>query len=123
MGRLTKDVELRHGNNGMAFASFTLAVNRAYKKEGEERQADFISCKAFGKTAEFLNNYFAKGSLVAIEGHIQTGSYEKDGTKVYTTDVIVDKVHFTGGKSNGQGEQTGQAGFTPVDISDSELPF
>ena len=127
MGRLTKDIEVKYGNAGTAFASFNVAVNRQYKKEGEERQADFISCKAFGKQAEFIAQYFQKGSLIAVDGRIQTGSYDKDGQKVYTTDVIVEKVHFAGGKSEGkQSTQTEsatseQVGFVPV--NDDELPF
>jgi single-strand DNA-binding protein len=92
IGRLTKDIELRYTNTEIAVTSFILAVNRQFKKEGEERQADFLSCKAFGKTAEFMGKYFSKGRQVGIDGRIQTGSYEKDGVKIYTTDVIVEKV-------------------------------
>jgi single-strand DNA-binding protein len=129
IGRLTKDLDLRYANSGAAVLSFTLAVNRAFKKEGEDRQADFISCKAFGKTAEFMQKYFSKGSQLAIEGRIQTGSYDKDGTKVYTTDVIVEKVHFAGGNGAGKGDSfetsnnSQQPGFFPVNSSDEELPF
>jgi single-strand DNA-binding protein len=93
IGRICKDIELRHSQGGMAYCSFTLAVNRR-KKQGEEQQADFISCKAFGKTSEFLAKYMSKGRQIAVEGRLQTGSYDKDGTKVYTTDVICDNCYF-----------------------------
>lgn len=92
---MTKEIEVKHtdGNDPMAVAKFTLAVNRT--KPGE---ADFINCVAFKQTAEFLGKYFEKGSQIAVTGRIQTGSYTKqDGTKVYTTDVIVDHAEFAGG--------------------------
>jgi single-strand DNA-binding protein len=124
MGRLTKDIELRYAQStGNAMTQFTLAVNRQFVKEGEERQADFIGCKAFGKTAEFLQKHFTKGSMLAIEGRIQTGSYEKeDSTKVYTTDVVVSKTHFCGNKVDKNND-------TPDSFEDlqaqgeDELPF
>lgn len=123
MGRLTKDVELKYSNSNVAFASFTVAVNREFVKEGEERQADFIMCKAFGKTAEFVSKYFSKGKMISLVGRIQTGNYEKDGTKVFTTDVMVEKVYFCGdsGKTNNENVAPAE-GFVPV--SDTEdLPF
>lgn len=123
MGRLTKDVELKYSNSNVAFARFTVAVNREFIKEGEERQADFIICKAFGKTAEFVSKYFSKGKMISLVGRIQTGSYEKDGTKVFTTDVMVEKVYFCGdsGKANNENVAPSE-GFVPV--SDTEdLPF
>lgn len=93
IGRLTKDVDLSFtAGSGMAVGRFTLAVNRM--KKGE---SDFPNCVSFGKTAETIAQYFFKGSKIAIEGHIQTGSYDaKDGTKRYTTDVIVDRFEFVG---------------------------
>lgn len=100
IGRLTKDPETRQSQTGTAVCSFTLAVNRQFKKDGEERQADFIMCKAFGKTANHIAKYFAKGQQVAVCGRIQTGSYEKEGQKVYTTDIIVDEVYFADGKKD-----------------------
>jgi len=106
LGRATKDIELRYSQSGMAVAKFTLAVNRAYKKQGEERQTDFISCIAFGKTAETLGKYVDKGRQIAIQGKIQTGSYVKDdGTKVYTTDIVVDSFFFADSKQSGQTNQ------------------
>ena len=123
MGRLTKDIELKQGNSGTAFAGFTVAVNRDFVKEGEERQADFIMCKAFGKTAEFVSKYFSKGKMISLVGRIQTGSYEKDDQKVFTTDVMVEKVYFCGDSGNKGGNEQAQA-FTPIDVSgDEPLPF
>lgn len=100
-GRLTKDPELRYSQNGMANAFTSIAVDRGLNKERRkeaeakgEPTADFIPIKAFGKTAENLANYFKKGNKIVAEGKIQTGSYMKDDKRVYTTDVIVTKVHF-----------------------------
>lgn len=94
-GRLTKDAVIRTAQE-TTVARFTLAVNRKYKKDGEN--ADFISCVAFGKTAEFIEKYTKKGMKVEIVGRIQTGSYEKDGAKVYTTDIIVETIDFAESK-------------------------
>lgn len=98
IGRLARDPEIRYsqGENQLAIARFTIAVDRNKKDAG----ADFISCVAFGKTAEFIEKYFSKGKKIGIIGHIQTGSYEKDGAKVYTTDVIADQVEFVESKSS-----------------------
>lgn len=134
MGRLTRDPEVRYSQgSNTAIARFTLAVDRDYQKEGEERAADFISCVAFNKTAEFIEKYFRQGSMLAIAGRIQTGSYvNKDGQKVYTTDVIVEKASFTGEKRDGN-QQAGC--YTPNNanndsfmdipdsVEDSGLPF
>ena len=91
MGRLTKDVETRYTQDGLAVSRYTLAVDRV----GKDKGADFISCVAFGKAGEFAEKYLAKGTKVAIAGRIQTGSYtNKDGQKVYTTDVIAESHYF-----------------------------
>jgi single-strand DNA-binding protein len=124
VGRLTKDPEEKMAGETTA-TRFTVAVDRAFKKEGQPA-ADFISCVAFGKTAEFVAKYFSKGKSIGLTGRIQTGSYEKsDGTKVYTTDVIADKVEFVGGKSDGEtkGKQEPSApeGFTV--LTDDDIPF
>lgn len=89
IGRLTKDIDLKKTQSGMSVARFTLAVNRMKKEE-----ADFISCVVFDKRADTMVQYLGKGSLVGIEGHLQTGSYDKNGVRVYTTDVIVDGFDF-----------------------------
>ena len=109
MGRLTRDPEVRYsqGDNASAVARFSLAVDRRFKKDGEQT-ADFINCVAFGKTAEFIEKYGHKGTKFVVEGRIQTGSYtNKDGQKVYTTDVVVEQVEFAESKnSSGEGVAT-----------------
>lgn len=109
MGRLTADPELKTTQNGISYCRFTVAVNR-YSKDGEDT-ADFISCVAWRSTAEFICNYFLKGSKIALIGSIQTGSYtDKDGRKVYTTDVNTDKVFFCESKKEGSGESDTKSG-------------
>ena len=137
MGRLTREPEVRYsqGESSMAIARFSLAVDRRFKRDGEA-SADFISCVAFGKQAEFIERYLHQGTKIVAEGRIQTGSYtNKDGQKVYTTDVVVEDQEFAESK-NAQSE----SGFQPVsrpqpsaaigdgfmnipDGIDEELPF
>jgi single-strand DNA-binding protein len=133
MGRLTKDVEIRYAQGSdLAIGRFTLAVERDYQKQGEERQTDFINCLCFGKTAEFISKYFAKGNLIAVTGSIQTGSYDnRDGQKVYFTEVKVDKASFTGEKRESQSANNNASpqpnngdGFMNIpDDIDEDLPF
>ena len=124
IGRLTKDPETKNTTSNLTICSFTLAVNRRFTKEGEERQADFIFCKAFGKTAEFCNNYYKKGQQVAISGRIQTGSYEKDGQKVFTTDVIIEEAYFADSKkADNTTINNSSPGFFPMDEETEEPPF
>ena len=99
MGRLTADPELRQTTSGVPVTRFTVAVERAYVKAGEERKADFINVVAWRQTAEFVSRYFQKGSMIAVQGSIQTGSYEKDGVKRYTVEISADNVSFCGSKS------------------------
>lgn len=115
IGRLTKDSELRYTNNGKAVATFTLAVDNQYKK-GE---ADFINIVTWGKTGENVATYTKKGSLVAVEGRLQTRNYEKDGRKVYITEVVADNVRFLDSKNSNESNNDNQ----PIDISDDDLPF
>ncbi|MFO7611710.1 MAG: single-stranded DNA-binding protein [Clostridia bacterium] len=136
MGRLTKDPELRYTNtNSTPLASFSLAVNRRFIRQGEERQADFINITAWGKTAEFVKNYFAKGQQVAVVGRIQTRSWDDEaGKRHYATDVVAEEVYFADSK-RGSGEggmQPGKErpqsmqdddGFATVEEDDDELPF
>ena len=127
LGRLARDPEVRYTDGGATIASFTLAVDRRFKQENGET-ADFISCKAFGKTAEFIEKYFGKGKKLALNGRIQTGSYtNKDGAKVYTTEVIVENVEFVESKGveNGGGSANAKNDdFMNVpDGLDEELPF
>lgn len=127
IGRLTRDPDVRYmeGDNPMAVARFTLAVDRRYKKDGEQT-ADFISCVAFNKNGEFFEKYGRKGVKFAIVGHIQTGSYtNKDGQNVYTTDVVVDAQEFCEKKSgNTETQQTDNDGFMTIPEGIEEgLPF
>lgn len=120
-GRLTKDVELKEAN-GLQIARFTVAINRQFKKD----EADFISCVAFGKRAETLAKFFEKGSPINIEGRLQTGSYEKDGVKHFTTDVIVDNFEFIAGSKKVENKNDNNMSFddlTPVSGDEEELPF
>lgn len=127
IGRLTKDPEVRYGgeNNDKAVSRFTVAVDRKFKTENQS--ADFINCIAFGKTAEFIEKYFTKGMRIAADGRIQTGSYtNKEGNKVYTTDVVLENVEFCE-KKNSQDvppSQPDNDGFMNIpDGIDEELPF
>ena len=98
MGRITKDVELRNTQSGTPVASFTMAVNRRFAKEGQQN-ADFLDCVAWRQQAEFIAKHFGKGNMIAIVGNLQSRSWEnQDGKKKYATDVVVDEVYFTGEK-------------------------
>ena len=102
MGRLTRDPEIRYsqGENSSAVARYTLAVDRRFKRQGDTDTADFISCVSFGKTAEFAERYLKQGTKVGAVGRIQTGSYvNRDGNKVYTTDVVVEELEFAESKN------------------------
>lgn len=130
MGRLTADPTIRYTTTGnKAVCSFTLAVDRDFVKQGEQRQADFISCQAWDKTAEFASKYFSKGSMIAIVGRMQTRTWDDtEGKKHYATEVVAEKVSFCGGKSNGQAEsqpstQPGMGIENGNLEDDSELPF
>ncbi len=104
IGRSTKDADVRYsqGDKPMAIARISLAVDRKFKQEGQPT-ADFINCIAFGKTAEVIEKYVTKGTKIAVVGHIQTGSYtNKDGQKVYTTDVVIDELEFCESRSSQQ---------------------
>lgn len=138
MGRLTADPDVRYsqGDNPTAVAKYTLAVDRRFKRDGDPT-ADFIRCTVFGKPAEFTEKYFRKGTKICISGRIQTGSYtNRDGQKVYTTDVIVEEQDFAESKAAAAQNNNIQAGpspYGPADsdgfmeipsgIDDEELPF
>lgn len=144
MGRLTRDPEVRYtqGDNQMAIARYTLAVDRRFNRGNDENTADFISCVAFGKSGEFAEKYLRKGTKIAVSGRIQTGSYtNKDGVKVYTTDVVVEDQEFAesknsnseggygnnsfgGGNSQSAAPMAAGDGFMNIpDGIDEELPF
>jgi len=134
MGRLTKDPELRYTNaSNIPVASFSLAVNRRFTKQGEERKADFINCVAWNKTAEFCKNYFKKGQQVAVIGRLQTRSWEDEqGKRRYATDVVIEETYFADSKK-GQSQETfqnqpvaqvkAQNDFVTIDEDDDDLPF
>ena len=114
MGRLTRDPEVRYsqGDNAMAVARYTLAVDRRFNRNNDDQTADFISCVAFGRSGEFAEKYLHKGTKIAITGRIQTGSYtNKDGVKVYTTDVVVEDQEFAESKNSAG---SGDSGFAPA---------
>lgn len=124
IGHMTKDAEVRYAQNdtNTAIARFTVAVDR----RGKNDDADFISCVAFGKTAEFIEKYFNKGMKIGICGHIQTGSYtNNDGKKVYTTNVVADEAEFVERKQDGApAPQADADGFMSIpDGIDEDLPF
>jgi single-strand DNA-binding protein len=142
MGRLTRDPEVRYsqGDNASAVARYTLAVDRRFKREGDAQTADFINCVAFGRSAEFAERYLRQGTKIVVTGRIQTGSYtNRDGVKVYTTDVVVEEQEFAESKATGgagtsnNSYQASPAPSPSVDIGDGfmnipdgideELPF
>ena len=116
MGRLTRDAEIRYsqGESATAIARFSLAVDRRFRRDGDDQNTDFINCVAFGRTAEFLERFGRKGTKFVLEGRIQTGSYtNKDGQRVYTTDVVAENVEFAESKNaSGGGDNSG---FNPSD--------
>lgn len=136
VGRLTKDVELRYTPSNVAVATFTLAVNRTFKNENGEREADFINCVMWRQQAENLANWAKKGAQIGITGRIQTRSYDnQQGQRVYVTEVVAETFQLL--ESKGQGNQQGQqrqaqqqapdfsrnVNTNPLDISDDDLPF
>nr|DAD70529.1 MAG TPA: Single strand binding protein [Siphoviridae sp. ctcPV5] len=130
LGRFTRDNDFKELGGTSVFRN-NIAVQRNFKNKDGERESDFINVVAFGKTAELLNQYFGKGQQVALEGRIQTGSYEKeDGTRVYTTDVIVNQFDFVGSKNDNASQPKSVASvintaslFGEIDINDDDLPF
>ena len=131
IGRFTRDPEIKYttGENATATARFSLAVNRRFKNKEGNYDADFINCVAFGKTAEFIEKYFTKGMAIGITGRIQTGSYtNKEGQKVYTTDVVVEETEFVESKNKGTSDNvpnnnTNSNSDFEETASDDEMPF
>ena len=134
MGRLTRDPEVRYsqGENALAIARYTLAVDRrGARRDADQQTADFIPCVAFGKAGEFAEKYFRQGIKICVSGRIQTGSYtNKDGVKVYTTDVIIESQEFAESKQNSEEQRErpaqtqGHDGFMNIpDGLEDELPF
>ena len=137
MGRLTRDPEVRYsqGEQATAIARYTIAVDRRFRRDGDGQTADFIGCVAFGRQGEFAEKYFRKGTKVLITGRIQTGSYtNREGQKVYTTEVVVEEQEFAESKGSGSGSSqhnvpqqspdVGPDGFMNIpDGIEEELPF
>ena len=127
MGRLTRNPDIRYsqGEKATCVARYTLAVNRRFRREGDQ-DADFINCVAFGRQGEFAEKYLKQGTKIVISGRIQTGSYtNRDGVKVYTTDVVIDRFEFVGGKNEGQAPSNNQASFGNDIVPDNDIdcPF
>ena len=135
VGRLTRDPEVRYsqGDNPSTIARFSVAVNRKFKNSEGNYEADFINCVAFGKSGDFIEKYFKKGMAIGLTGRFQTGNYtNKDGIKVYTTDIVAEEVEFVESKGSGNNSDsaTGRPateisdGFMNIpDGIDEELPF
>lgn len=138
VGRLTKDPELKYTQSGIAVTRFTLAVNRNFTNQQGQREADFVNCVVWRKSAESTANYLKKGSLAGVTGRIQTSNFEgKDGNRVFMTEVIAESVQFLEPKKNNGGppqeQQTEQApqynqdpfadNGKPLEVSDDDLPF
>ena len=135
MGRFTRDPELRSTPQGLSTCAFSIAVDRNFVRQGEERKADFINCVAWRQTAEFISKYFKKGSMVALEGSIQTRSWDdQDGKKRYATDVVVNQVYFAESKRDSQSSMGMDDSFAASDFgslpepispmgTDDDLPF
>lgn len=129
MGRLTRDPEVRYSQAAepIAIARYTLAVDRRFKREGEEQTADFISCVAFGRQGEFAEKYLKQGTKIAVTGRIQTGSYtNKDNVKVYTTEVVVEESEFAESKKadGAQPQEAPNDGFMQIPEGiEANLPF
>lgn len=132
MGRLTRDPDIRYsqGDSATCVARFTLAVDRRFKKQGDDQTADFINCVAFGKTGEFAEKYLYQGTKVVGCGRIQTGSYtNKEGQRVYTTDVVLEEVEFAESKNSSNNNTQGRPspvdanGFMNIQDDLGELPF
>ena len=119
IGRLTRDPQVTYKEDrSISFAKFSIAIDR-----GRDKGADFPNIVCFGKTAELVDKYIHKGRLVGITGRIQTGSYEKDGSKVYTTDVIADRVEFLDRDPEASKEEPATSGFTQMSLTDDDIPF
>lgn len=126
LGRLTKDPDVGKTQSDVSYCRFCVAVDRAFAREGEERKADFIDCTAWRGTADFIAKYFHKGDMIGVTGSIQTGTYEKDGVKRKTWDLVVQQASFAGSKSDTKpAEQTTQdgvpEGFTR--LTEDDIPF
>ena len=121
LGRLTRDPEAGRTGSDVSYCRFSIAVDRAYVKEGEERKADFIDCVAWRGTADFVSKWFKKGDMIGVVGSLQTGTYEKDGVKRKSWDILVQQVSFAGKKQESTTQPSAPEGFEP--INDDNIPF
>lgn len=133
VGRLTRDPELKTTGSGVSVCSFTIAINRRFKNAEGNYDADFINCVAWRQQAEFISKFFSKGRMVGVIGSIQTRNYDKDGQRVYVTEVVADEIHFVDSKSSSASPNGGETntasnsfgaddGFMPMP-ADDDLPF
>jgi single-strand DNA-binding protein len=122
-GRICNDIEVKKTQQGVSVCRFTVAVSRDYAKQGEQRQADFIDILAWRNTSEFIGKYFQKGSMIEVVGSIQTGSYEKDGIKRKTFEIVADKVSFSGSKSESNAPSEEPTVDYASSVDDDDLPF
>lgn len=123
MGRLTRDPEMRHTQNGTAVASLTLACDRDFKPKSGEKETDFIDVVVWGKTAEFAANYFTKGRMVIVEGRLQVrGWQDKDGNKRKSTEVVADRMYFGDSKQEGKKQTAPSGDFEEIE-DDGDIPF
>lgn len=123
IGRTTADAELQYTKSNKAFARATIAINRRYKNQNGESEADFINLVAWGKTAELLSEYTRKGMLISVEGELRSSSYEKDGQRLYRTDVLVSSFRRLEKLKNETGNESVFGHSEPMDIADDDLPF
>lgn len=123
VGRLTKDPELKYTPKGVGVCTFTLAVNRPFTNQKGDREADFIRVIVWRKAAESAAQYLKKGSLTGVDGRISTRSFERDGQRVFITEVVADQVQFLEPRSRNGSQQSSKGQENPFDVSDQDLPF
>lgn len=127
MGRLTSTPELKTTSSGLSVTSFTVAVDRRFQKQGEDKQADFLNVVAWRQTADFVCKYFSKGSMIAVQGELQTRNYEdKNGNKRTATEIVADNVSFCGGKKEGAAAEPAGSGNYDYDFTaddEDDLPY
>ena len=124
MGRLTKDPELRHTGTGKPVATFTVAIDEDFVNSDGEKKCNFLNIVAWGNTAEFVSKYFHKGNMIALQGRITSRTYEQDGNKRYITEVVAEKISFTGERTvQSQGGDGDSDDFIPLDENDDDLLF
>lgn len=129
MGRMVRDPELKQSDSGTNICKFTIAINRDFKNQNGEYEADFINCTSFGKSAEFINKYFSKGSMIGITGRLQIRKWEKDGENRYAAEIVVNSTSFAGEKKNSGANQveTNQVEEVKTEavsaIDEDDLPF